>query len=91
MGVLECVDSATGERIWRDRLPDSASVIASPWVAAGHLFVLDEIGQTFAVRIADEFEVASVNTIEGLHWSSPSVAGDSLLIRSAERLTCVRE
>lgn len=86
MGVLECVDAASGER-----LPDSTTVVASPWVAAGHLFVLDEAGKTFVLPVAPGFEVVEVNELEGLFWSTPAVAGKSLLIRSAERLTCIHE
>ena len=88
--ILACHDLATGERLWRERLPDAAQVVASPWIAGDELHVLDEAGTTFVVPVGPEFEVTRTNRIEGLYWSTPAVAGDSLLLRAADRLHCVR-
>ncbi len=89
-GVLTCHDAATGRRLYRARLPGASSVAASLWAADDKLFILDESGTTFVVKIGDEFELLGKNALEGLFWSTPSVAGDSLLLRSAGKLHCVR-
>lgn len=88
--ILACHDATTGERLWRERLPDAAQVVACPWIAGGDLFLLDEAGTTFVVPVGPEFEVTRVNKLEGLFWATPSVAGDSLLLREAGKLYCVR-
>jgi outer membrane protein assembly factor BamB len=90
-GILALHDAQTGERLWRERLPDAATVVASPWIAGDELFVLDEQGTTFVVSVGDEFELRGTNTLDGLFWSTPSIAGDALLLRASDRLHCVRE
>ena len=38
-----------------------------------------------------EFEVLRTNRLDGLFWATPAIAGDSLLLREAGSLYCVRE
>ncbi|MEM7306377.1 MAG: PQQ-binding-like beta-propeller repeat protein [Planctomycetota bacterium] len=87
---VACYDTASGERLWRERLPDAATLVASPWVAGGELNVLDEEGRTFVMKAGREFELLRTNYLDGLFWSTPSVAGEALLVRSASRLHCIR-
>jgi outer membrane protein assembly factor BamB len=89
--ILACHDAATGERLYKERLPDLAQVVATPWVAGGELHVMDEEGTTVVLRAGPDFEVLRTNRIAGLYWGTPSVAGDALLLREARRLHCIRE
>lgn len=88
--VLGAHDAETGAEVWRERLPDGAAVVASPWTDGERVYVLDETGTTFVVRAAREFELIGTNELEGLYWATPSVAGKSLLLRSSDELICVR-
>jgi outer membrane protein assembly factor BamB len=88
--VLGAYDAASGEEVWRERLPDGATVVASPWTDGERVYVLDETGTTFVVRAAREFELVGTCELEGLYWATPSVAGNSLLMRSSDELICVR-
>ena len=88
--ILASYDAATGEQIYKERLPGAAQVVATPWVAGDELFILDEAGTTTVVRAGPEFKVLHTNRLEGLYWGTPSVAGDALLLREATRLSCVR-
>lgn len=89
-GILAMHDARSGERVWRERLPDASTVVASPWIAGDELFILDENGSTFVVKVGAEFELLRTNTLDGLYWSTPSVAGDALLLRASDRLHCIR-
>jgi len=89
-GVLACHDAASGEQLWRERLPDAATIVASPWTDGERVFLLDETGKTFVVRAAREFELLGANELPGLYWATPALAGGSLLLRSSTGLTCVR-
>ena len=89
-GILACLDAATGERLYRDRLPEMTSAASSLWVVGDKLFILGESGKTAIIKVGDAFEIVGENLIEGLYWSTPSVAGDALLIRSATALHCIR-
>ena len=90
MGILDCRSVKTGDRVYRQRLPGSSTVVATPWTDGKDLFVLDETGKTFVIRVGGEFELVRTNEIEGLFWSTGSVTGDRLLLRSADSLLCVR-
>ncbi|MEM6572256.1 MAG: PQQ-binding-like beta-propeller repeat protein [Planctomycetota bacterium] len=88
--IVGCYDAETGEEVYRERLPDAATIVPSPWIAGDELFILDEAGTTFVVRVGEEFELVRTNELEGTFWSTPSVAGASLLLRAAGELHCIR-
>lgn len=90
---LNCHDVKTGERIYRQRLNGAKSFAASPWVAGDKIFMLDELGQTFVVQAGREFKLLGVNPLSesDTFWSTPAVAGRSLLIRGVDFLYCIRE
>ena len=89
-GILSCHAATTGERIYRERLKNASSVTASLWAAGDKVFALNEAGETSVIRSGNEFQVAGTNTIPGLYWSTPTATSTSLLIRSADKLHCIR-
>jgi outer membrane protein assembly factor BamB len=89
-GILSCYRTADGELVYKERLPGASSVAASLWIAGDQLFALDESGKTFVVAVGTEFKVRRTNQLKGLFWSTPSIAGNSLLLRSADQLHCIR-
>jgi len=89
-GILNCYDAASGERIYRTRVPNMGTVAASLWADDQHVFILDENGSTYVIESAPEFRLSATNSIDDLFWSTPAVAGDTLLLRGVERLYCIR-
>ncbi len=89
-GVLSCHEAATGKRLFRKRLPGAASIAASLWAAGDKVFILDEAGRTFVIEVGNKYKLLGTNQIEGLYWSTPSVVGNSLLLRSAEGIHLVQ-
>lgn len=87
---LNCYQLQTGERVYKVRLPDATQIVSSPWVAGENLFILDESGRTYAVKTGPAYELVSVNPLSDTFWSSPAVAGDSILLRGVDKLYCVR-
>ena len=45
-GILNCYDTDSGERIYRERVPKMGTVVASLWADDDHIFILDENGAT---------------------------------------------
>lgn len=88
---LNCHDAATGERIYRQRLPGAKGFAASPWAAGDKIFLTDEEGQTFVVQAGREFKLLATNTLEDRVWSTAAIAGDSILFRGVDFLWCIRE
>ena len=89
-GILTAYDAESGKRVYRTRLEGAGSVAASPWVAGRSLFVLGESGITNRIQTGPEFKLEGANAVDGLFWSTPSVAGGSLLLRSSDSLYCLR-
>ncbi len=89
-GVLACHDAETGEILWRERLPGAGSIVSSPWLCGDTMFIQDENGKTFVVKVGAEYELLGTNELPGLYWSTPSVAGNALLVREATKLHCIR-
>ena len=90
-GILNCYDEVTGERIYRTRVPQMATVAASLWADDERVFILDEKGTTHVIASGPEFRVVTTNRIDDLFWSTASVADNTLLLRGAEKLYCIRK
>lgn len=90
-GILNCYDTETGERVYRTRVPNMKTVVASLWADEKRIFILDEAGTTHIVQSGTNFKVLGANKIEDLVWSTPAVVGETLLIRGVERLYCIRK
>ncbi len=89
-GIATCRDIATGATLWSERLPDAFNVVASPWTDGERIYVLAEGGTTFVLAAKREYELLGRNTLPGTYWSTPSAGEGALLLRSSERLHCVR-
>jgi outer membrane protein assembly factor BamB len=90
-GILNCYDTRTGERAYRTRVPNMSTVAASLWADEGRVFLLDEGGTTHIIQSGPEFKLIRANKIDDLFWSTPAVAGETLLLRGVEKLYCIRE
>jgi len=89
--LLTCRDSATGEQLYEERVPELVSILASPIVVGEMLLLLDEEGRAAIVQVGPEFQVVGRGQLDDLFWSTPSVAGNALLLRGVGRLYCVRK
>jgi outer membrane protein assembly factor BamB len=88
---LVCYAAETGEEIFKARLP-LGSMAASLWAAGNRVFAMDETGKAIAIEIGAEMKVSSTNQIkDDLFWSTPAMAGNSLLIRGNKKLYCIRK
>lgn len=86
-GQMLCLDAQTGETVWHSRLGGNFS--ASPIYADGHIYCLNEEGETTVVHPGREFQVVQVNKLEEGCMASPAVTGRKLLIRTKTHLYCI--
>lgn len=89
-GILKVFEVATGEPVYRQRVPGAKIFVASPWAADGKIFFLDEEGKTFVLKAGRTFELLGTNTIADTFWSSPAIAGPEVLLRGVHGLYCIR-
>ena len=86
-GILMAYDARTGQEVYqRRRITAGTLFTASPWAYNGKLFVLSEDGDTFVIQAGPEFAVLGRNSLDEMTLSTPAVARDSLIIRTATKL-----
>ena len=77
-GVAVCYDAETGKQHWQHRL--SGKFWASPVVADGKIYCLDEEGTTTVLAAGPKFETLAVNKLDEHAQASPAIVrrGDFL-------------
>ncbi len=83
-GIALCVDGATGDVVYRQRLGGNFS--SSPLLAADKLYFTSEEGVTTVVRAGREFEELARNDLGERTLSSLAVVENSILLRTASAL-----
>ncbi|MDG2380372.1 MAG: PQQ-binding-like beta-propeller repeat protein [Pirellulaceae bacterium] len=83
-GIATCVDAKTGEEKWQERIGGNFS--ASPLYANGSIYLQSEAGECIVIDGRPEFKEVARNDLDERSLASFAVAGDSLLIRTAEHL-----
>jgi outer membrane protein assembly factor BamB len=83
-GIASCLDARTGVVRWQQRLGNSFS--ASPVLADGRIYFLDEDGRTTVVAPGVTFAALAVNTLDGGTLASMAVAAHSFFIRTSTHL-----
>jgi outer membrane protein assembly factor BamB len=94
-GLAECLDLATGARVWEERLrgQSAKSESWSSMVLAGDkIYILNQSGETYVLRASPKFELIAVNPLDGeLTNSSLAVSHGELFIRTHKNLWCISE
>ena len=93
-GFLGSYDAQTGQEVIpRQRINGGRSFTCSPWAYRGHLFCLNEDGETFVFKAGDSYQFVGKNVLgpEEMAMATPAMAGDRLLIRTADYLYSIRQ
>lgn len=89
-GVLDAYDGATGEEIYRQRLPAIGSGFsASPVAADGKLYLSNEDGQVMVIAAGREFRHLATNSIPELLMASPALSNGVMYLRGASSLFAI--
>ncbi len=88
-GIGSCLDAQTGEVVWQERIGGNYS--ASPIYTNGLIYLQSEQGDATVIEASRDFKVVSKNTFGERTLASYGVANGTLLIRTAEKLYCVRK
>jgi outer membrane protein assembly factor BamB len=84
-----CLEAATGEIVWRERVPGTYS--ASPVAAEGRLYFTSDAGETTVVAAGPRFEVLATNPLGEPVQASAAVSRGQLFIRTASHLFAIGE
>ena len=83
-GLGSCVDPVTGDIYWTERMGGDYS--ASLMTSNGVVYFFDEEGLCTVVKASNHFEKVSENRLDEGMMASPSIAGESLIIRTKTSL-----
>lgn len=89
-GVATCLDAATGDELWRQRIGDN--YVASPLVAGDRVYLFSSRGRSVVVAAAREFRLLAENDLDDGFMASPVAVGDrTLLLRTRTHLYRIEE
>lgn len=84
-GVLSCVKQQDGERLWQLRLQGRFS--GSPVIAGDHLFVFNEDGKGFCVKLgAEKGEIVGTHEFGETILCTPAITDGAIYVRSDDHL-----
>ena len=79
-GIATCLDAKTGEIIWKERIEGARW--SSPIAVRDNIYTVAQNGKVTVFKAARKFELVAENQLEGFFNATPSVAGNSLIVRS---------
>lgn len=89
-GVLNCLDLQTGKEVYPPQRLARGTYSASPVLADGKVYALNEDGTTTVIEAGPEFKILSINPLDDAYTlSSPAIAHGEIFIRTSNRLYCI--
>jgi outer membrane protein assembly factor BamB len=84
LGILTCLDAASGKELWRERL--SGNYAASPTLADGKIYLFSEEGNATVIAPGDAFQTVAANQLDGRILASPAFADGAIYLRTDSHL-----
>jgi outer membrane protein assembly factor BamB len=88
-GTANCFDTATGERLWQDRLGRHFST--SPVAAEGRVYLTADDGLAKVLVPGEKLNVIAENPLGEFTYASPAISQGQLFIRGETHLFCIGE
>lgn len=89
-GRATCLDAKTGTTLWGPERLTQGTVSASPVLADGKLYVVNENAVTTVLEAGPEFKVLATNELDGAYTlSSLAIAGGRIYLRTESHLYCI--
>lgn len=91
--VMTAIDVASGEVLWQGELESRVVMRASPTLADGKLYCLNEDGRVYVMEAGDEFNLLAEIEMpeEAPVRSTISVSDNQLFMRTAKHLYCIQK
>ena len=89
-GMVTCVDLKSGDVVWGPERTATGTVSASPLLADGRVYIVNEAGITTVLAAGAEFKVLATNELDGTYTiSSPIAADGKVYVRTSKFLYCI--
>ncbi|MCA9158315.1 MAG: PQQ-like beta-propeller repeat protein [Planctomycetales bacterium] len=86
-GIATCFDAANGRMLHKVRIGGNFS--ASPILANGFLYVVDEQGTTVVIRAEESLEIVARNELGNGGMASLTICNSRIYVRASDRLYCI--
>jgi len=83
-GIATCLDAATGELVWKERLPGQYS--ASPIYADGRIYFFSHDDEATVIAPGRRMNVLAQNHLDAGCMASPAVVGKAIILRTKTHL-----
>ena len=83
-------DLTTGEKIYAERLPLSAAIIASLVAADGKIYCASEDGVVYVLAAGNEFKVIASNPMGDPCLATPAISKGVLYFRTTKSLIAIQ-
>jgi len=90
-GLLTCLEAATGQELFRERIGASGQYTASPIVAGDKLIVASVPGVVTVIQVGDKLNVLARNDFREPIFATPAVAENKLYLRTTGHLYALGE
>ena len=81
----------SSEVVYQGKRIESGTYSASPLLADGKIYCVDEEGTATVVKAGPEFEILAVNKLDNLTLASPVAVDNQIFIRTADYLYCIQK
>lgn len=89
-GIFDCYEAATGDEIYRERIPHQGSGFsASPVASDGKIYLSSEDGDMFLVQAGRAFKVVGKNRMGEPLMATPALAGSTMYVRGEKHLFAI--
>jgi outer membrane protein assembly factor BamB len=90
-GSLNCLEALTGKVVYEGKRIELGTYSASPLLADGKIYCVNEEGTTTVVKVGGSFEILGVNKLDSLTLASPVAVDNQIFIRTADYLYCIQK
>ena len=88
-GIVFCLDATTGKTLWGPERIASGTYSASPVLADGKIYAINEEGLTTVLKAGPVFEKLAENALNDYVLSSPAISDGRIFIRTAQHLWAI--
>ncbi len=88
-GTVTCIDAASGEQVYQEKIEGVGACWASPWVYEDQIYFTDEKGLTRIFKAGEKFELVGENKLDDKFWASVAITADAYLMKGTENLYCI--
>jgi outer membrane protein assembly factor BamB len=90
-GALNCLEALTGKVVYEGKRIELGTYSASPLLADGKIYCVNEEGTTTVVKVGGSFEILGVNKLDSLTLANPVAVDNQIFIRTADYLYCIQK